>query len=555
MSSEFHSRRRFLGLSALHAAAGLGLPSLSAGSPSADGDRRSRRAEDDAARRAATAATRDHWPVIIVGTGYGSAVTALRLAEAGRDVLMLEMGRAWSAPGRDGRVFCQTLQPDGRAMWFASRTQAPISAVFGLPVVDRAIPRWAGVLDRVPLSDAMSVFVGRGVGGGSLVNGGMAVTPRRAYVQGLMPSVNWASMYDTYFPRANAGLRVNTISSALFDAAPAYRYARVAAKQAAAVGLQTLRIPQVYDMDYLAREQAGSVPRSALRQEVIYGNNHGKRSLDQTYLADALGTGRVTIQPLSKVSDVRREPDGTWVLDVVRIDEAGTVVARRELGAGAVVLGAGSLGTTELLLRARTRGSLPDLPDAIGAGWGNNGNVMAARWTNEPVGVVQSTMPVAAIDNWHDPVAPSLVEITPFPMGFETTMVGHLAVSKIRERATLSLDAAGERLTADWRRDQNAGAIRALRRVMDPVNRRFGTAYRSDLFGRGRVFGDDFCYHPLGGCLLDSATDAYGRVPGHAGLYVNDGALIPGSVGVNPFVTITALAERNAAEAIVPDLT
>lgn len=550
MSHSPHSRRRFLGTAALQAASGLGLSSVA----SARGATSASALPDAVARRDALSSAREDWPVVIVGTGYGSAVTALRLAEAGHEVLMLEMGRAWATPGRDGRVFCKTLQPDGRAMWFKSRTEAPISTIFGLPVVNRAIPRWAGVLDRVHLSDGMSVFAGRGVGGGSLVNGGMAVTPRRDYMQELLPDVDWAAMYGTYFPRANAALHVNTIAESVFAGVPAYRYARVATKQAAAVGLRTLRIPQVYDMDYLAREQAGTAPRSALRQEVIYGNNHGKASLDKTYLAEALGTGRVTIRPLTQVTELRREPDGTWVLSTTRIDERGTELEVRELGARAVVLGAGSLGSTELLLRAREAGTLPDLPVALGGGWGNNGNVMAARWTNERVGVVQSTMPVGAIDNWHDPVAPSLVEITPFPMGFETTMVGHLAVSRIAERATLHYDTRAGRLTADWHRGQNAGAIRALRRVMDPMNRRFATGYRTDLFGGGRIFGDDFCYHPLGGCVLGQATDAYGRIPGHSGLYVNDGALLPGSVGVNPFVTITALAERNVAEAIVPDL-
>ena len=46
----------------------------------------------------------------------------------------------------------------------------------------------------------------------------------------------------------------------------------------------------------------------------------------------------------------------------------------------------------------------------------------------------------------------------------------------------------------------------------------------------------------------------YGRLPGYPGLYVMDGSLIPGSTGVNPFVTITALAERNIAKILATDL-
>jgi cholesterol oxidase len=74
------------------------------------------------------------------------------------------------------------------------------------------------------------------------------------------------------------------------------------------------------------------------------------------------------------------------------------------------------------------------------------------------------------------------------------------------------------------------------------------------MFGVNKVWGDDFVYHPLGGCVLGKATDAYGRLPGHPGLYVVDGSLVPGSTGVNPFVTITALAERNIEKIIKTDL-
>jgi cholesterol oxidase len=54
--------------------------------------------------------------------------------------------------------------------------------------------------------------------------------------------------------------------------------------------------------------------------------------------------------------------------------------------------------------------------------------------------------------------------------------------------------------------------------------------------------------------VLGEATDGYGRVKGYRNLYVNDGSLIPGSIGVNPFVTITALAERNVERILAEDL-
>ncbi|HMS13296.1 MAG TPA: GMC oxidoreductase [Microthrixaceae bacterium] len=62
-------------------------------------------------------------------------------------------------------------------------------------------------------------------------------------------------------------------------------------------------------------------------------------------------------------------------------------------------------------------------------------------------------------------------------------------------------------------------------------------------------------FHPLGGAVIGKVCDGFGRVLGQPGLYVNDGALIPGSTGcVNPSLTIAALAERNIARIIRTDV-
>ncbi|GDY80004.1 hypothetical protein SAV31267_094890 [Streptomyces avermitilis] len=122
----------------------------------------------------------------MVGTGYGAAVSALRLGEAGVPTLMLEMGRLWNQPGPDGNVFSGMLKPDKRSSWFKTRTEAPLGSFLWLDLANRDIEPYAGVLDRVNF-DQMSVYLGRGVGGGSLVNGGMAVTPRRSYFEEVLP--------------------------------------------------------------------------------------------------------------------------------------------------------------------------------------------------------------------------------------------------------------------------------------------------------------------------------------------------------------------------------
>ncbi|MEO3972996.1 GMC oxidoreductase [Streptomyces sp. CAU 1734] len=531
------TRRHMLGTAALRTAAVLGFTRIGLSS---------------AAAREPAAESRA--PAVVVGSGYGAAVAALRLGLAGVRTVVLEMGRLWDTPGTDGKLFCPTITPDHRSMWFRTRTEAPLSTFLWLDVVNRGIRPYPGVLDRVD-HGAMSVYVGRGVGGGSLVNGGMAVVPPRAYFSEMLPGVDADEMYRTHFPRARRMLGVNHIDPDWFESTPWYRYSRVSRAHARRAGLGTVLVPNVYDFGYMRREAAREVPRSALAGEVIYGNNHGKRSLDKSYLAAALATGKVTIETMSRVRALRRGPGG-YVLTVDRSDLAGRVTGTREIGCARVFLGAGSLGTTEILLRARETGALPELDAEVGRGWGPNGNVMTAR-ANHPwdtVGARQSAMPVLGINDWNNPDHPVFAEIAPLPMGLEHWISLYLAITRNPERADFSYDAATDSARLNWTASQSLPALTAAKSLFDRINRANATVYRHDLFGGNRAFADDFTYHPLGGCVLGRATDGHGRVKGCPGLYAVDGSLIPGSIGVNPFVTITALAERNMERIIRRDL-
>ncbi|MEV1055196.1 GMC oxidoreductase [Streptomyces sp. NPDC049887] len=539
------TRRHLLGLGALQTAAALGLTRIGPAPTTAHAT------TVPAASRAGAA---DHTPALVIGSGYGAAVTALRLGEAGIPTLVLEMGRLWDTPGPDGKVFCTTAAPDHRSMWFRTRTEAPLAQFLWLDVVNKDISPYPGVLDRVRF-DSMSVYVGRGVGGGSLVNGGMAVVPQRAYFSEMLPNVDAGAMYDRYFPLARRMLGVNTVDPAWFESTEWYRFSRISRKHAARAGLRTVFVPNVYDFGYMQREASGQAVRSALAGEVIYGNNHGKRSLDRTYLAAALGTGNVTIETMQRARALRREPDGTYVVTVDRIGTTGEVVATRDIGCTRLFLGAGSLGSTELLLRARESGALPDLSEHLGTGWGTNGNVMTARANHlwDTVGAHQATMPVMGIDDWSNSANPVFAEIAPLPMGFEHWISLYLAITRNPERGRLVYDAGTDAMRLLWTPAQSKVSVDSARKLFDRINLRNATIYRYDLFGGNRTFADDFTYHPLGGCVLGRATDDHGRVRGAPGVYVTDGALVPGSIGVNPFLTITALAERNIERVLAED--
>ncbi|WP_330350053.1 GMC oxidoreductase [Streptomyces sp. NBC_00582] len=492
-------------------------------------------------------------PAIVIGSGYGASVAALRLGQAGIRTLVLEMGRLWNTAGADGKIFCNTASPDQRSMWFKTRTEAPLATFLWLDVVNKDISPYPGVLDRVHF-DNMSVFVGRGVGGGSLVNGSMAVTPLQSYFAEQFPTVDLAEMYGTYYPRARAMLGVNTIDPAWFESTEWYQFSRTSRKAAANTGLKTTFVPSVYDFGYMQREAAGTATRSALGQEVIYGNNYGKKSLDKTYLASALGTGNVTIHTMEKVTAISRASDGSWLLTAQRIDDTGAVVATKQYGCTYLFLGAGSLGTSELLVKARQTGTLPALDASVGTGWGTNGNVMLGRANHlwDTVGANQSTMPVLGIDDWANADNPVFAEIAPLPTGLEHWVSLYLAITKNPQRAAFSY--TGGALKLNWSAAQSAVSVSMAKKLFDRINAANATIYRYDLFGSSsKIFADDFTYHPLGGCVLGKSTDNYGRVKGYSKLYVTDGSLVPGNIGVNPFVTITALAERTMARVLAED--
>src|SRR4051794_22104385 len=248
----------------------------------------------------ATIADAARVPALVIGSGYGGQVTALRLARAGVDVQMVEMGMAWDTPGSDGKIFANTTSPDQRSYWLRTKTKQPLSNFLGFPI-DKDIPRYTGILDAEEMGQII-VYQGRGVGGGSLVNGGMAVTPKRENFGAILPTVNADEMYGTYYPRANSGLGVGLVRSDWFETAECYQYARVGRKQAQRSGFPFVFVPDVYDWNYMEQEQANTVPRSALAGEILYGNNYGKKSLQKTYLPLIKATGRVTISPLHRVT-------------------------------------------------------------------------------------------------------------------------------------------------------------------------------------------------------------------------------------------------------------
>jgi cholesterol oxidase len=493
---------------------------------------------------------REHSEAVVIGTGYGGAVVAKRLGEKGVAVQMLEMGRFWNAPGSDGKVFCGINAPDGRAMWFRNKLE-----LGGLMPIDLDIPvtREAGILDVVQ-SPNMAVYCGRGVGGGSLVNMAMLVIPPRDVLARTFPGLDVDVLLSTYYPRALGVLRGNSVRREFWERTPWYQYSRVGYAASRAAGFDSQFLTSGYDYAYMEQEEVGTVPGSALNAEAGFGNNYGKHSVDKNYLADAVATGNVSIASLHIVREIRRDAGGLYVVSANAIDLSGKLVARKEITCSHLFLCGGSMGTSQLLVRARETGTLENLNDAVGSAWGPNSDIFVMRgnalWN--PIGDQISTVPATGFRTVDQQGKAVFSMDIPFPLGIETFLSFNVVMTENPESGTFVYNPVTDSAELVWHAEQNAPAVASARFVFDKINRENATDYMSGLL-LGKEFLDNTTYHPVGGCPLGTATDDFGRVRGYDKLYVADSALIPRGLVANPALTVAALAERNIERILAED--
>ena len=235
-----------------------------------------------------------------------------------------------------------------------------------------------------------------------------------------------------------------------------------------------------------------------------------------------------------------------------RIDTSGTLVENKILTTDALVLSAGTMNTTRLLMKAAAKGLVPDLPEGIGQGWGSNADRIYL-WTNleEEFGVVQGGPVVYGSKNWNDPHAAFTVIQASIP-GFHgidmrsTVMVG-FGVSE--GRGHFVYDAGRDDAVLRWPHEGDSSVQTGC---IDPTVRRIA-GERSILTDTNAIVPST--WHPLGGASMGTVCDLEGRVLGQRGLYVLDGALMPGNTAAcNPSMTIAAIVERALDDIVARDV-
>lgn len=483
-----------------------------------------------------------HTQAIVIGSGFGGAVSALRLAQAGVQTTVLERGFQWpNHPTRD--IFTQDSLPDGRGFWFRTSSKS----TFGLP--GTPVKSFGGVMD-ITEYEHIDVWRGACVGGGSVVFTGAMPQPQRNYFDALFAGrVSYDEMDRVFYPRVRKMLRLSPMPADIYNSAP-FGHSRSWDSRTRRAGYTLQPVDGIWNWDVVRAELRGQSRASCTVARSNLGNSNGaKFDLNQNYLLQARATGKAQVYAGQVVKNIYAD-GGRYVVDIQKISPEGLELGRYTITADLLFLAAGSIGTSELLVRSRALGHLPMLNEHVGAGWGTNGDTAVARSFSFSPGVkvgaacasrihdTRGVVPVT-LENWYSPGVP-------VNLGIDAS----LGITFERDsRAPFVYDASTDRVKLLWPAKGNDAAIQAARSVNNRV-----AAANFTLPGVPFVVKDvsaGFTAHPLGGAVLGKATDDHGRVVGHKGLYVMDGAAIPGNTGaVNPALTISALAERNIAHIV-----
>lgn len=487
-----------------------------------------------------------HFDAIVIGSGFGGAVAALRLCEKGIKTLLLEMGKEYTVLP-DKNVFSPNFPANKFSTWLKSNTELPFGP--NLPFSGT----YVGVLDRVEYPN-MHVYRNTCLGGGSISNGGVLLEPREDHFSSFMFSqINYSELKQKYFPLVRSMLHASKMPDDLFNSTY-YTFAQVAKRHALQAGFDIIHADSFYDFDIWRKETLNQIKRSALNGELLYGNNNGiKNSLERNYLAQASVTGNLTIQTLTKADSIRKNGKDLFEIEATQINEQGQATAYSIFTSNYLFVCAGSIGTSELLVKARDSGALPDLNNEIGNDWGPNGNSFAMRGQlREATGNMHSSPPTLSIADYNNTIAPLTAMQDIFPLGIDLKTLLMVGQPFNETKGKFVYDTAKKTAQLQWPSNGLDQANQAMKQFIDKMNTVNGGVLDRTFIPTGVSKG--FTYHPLGGAVLGKASDWFGRIKGYTRLYALDGSMLPGNCAlVNPTLTITALAERNMEKIIQED--
>ncbi len=522
------------------------------------------------------------YDTVVVGSGYGGSVIAARLAARGEAVCVLERG-AERHPGD-----------------YPSR---PIAVARQVQVTSRHhhVGRWDALFD-IRLGAALNVLVGCGLGGTSLINAGVALEMPEWVLDDRWPreiAEGGIEGLARYYRAAERMLGSNTYGGRELNKFKALE------RSAAGLGAHAAPVPVNITFTQDVNEAQIKQPACTLCGDCVTGCNVGaKNTVLMNYLPFARAHG-ATMFVGCGVESVLPDGSGRWKVSYRQLSPSGrsTVPSSGRISARRVVLAAGALGSTEILLRSRDRGL--SVSRTLGHHLSGNGDILAfgydgRRQVNAVGGWPRSQRDtplgptiVGAVDltGTDEPHHRLLIEDATAPHALGPLLPAGLAALSWRRHPVTALGALlsglsgslertlpyavmspdddegiltleGDRLTISWYKGGGTTGYRNDYRRHDGQLSRAARGMGARLVHlpkRAEPLGSPLItVHPMGGCVMADAAESgvvnhacqvfRGESGGdlHPDLYVVDGSVIPRPVVANPLLTITALAERAA---------
>lgn len=573
MSKHGSDRRQFMGALGALAAGVWAAPAASAATAPAR-----------AALSTAAGALAASYDVVVIGSGYGGAVAAARLAR-GRSLCVLERGKEWQPadfPSDMGGVLGQF----------------------------RAGATPLGLFDY-RVGSTLDVLTGNGVGGTSLINANVVIAPdrdvfnnwplaiRQDYANGAM---------DVYEARVRAMLGADAVVAGDALRKSWYHQSTTQARRRQGVAVVAGAPPLAVNLRrYPGQANAQGVWQNACSHcgDCVTGCRVGaKNTLDVNYLPLAKSAGAQIFSQI-EVEWIERLADARWRIHYLS-RPAGAPAVRNTVIATSVVLAAGALGSTQILLRSRAQGLA--LSPTLGTRFSTNGDLLGMGYDTDvqtnvmgfgagapPAGeqrvgptitsvadyrasatvqerflIEEAAFPSALVDALRLalPLAAGLMPNFPAVQRAARDVLGrrtdgalnhsmiYLGIGHDSAAGRVELDASGNARVV-WPTLLQEPFVARMRAEMAQHAQNFGGKY-IDSPRTSSIFGGALTtVHPLGGCPMAETVDAgvvdadgqvfdpNGGVRAlYAGLHVWDGSIAPSSIGANPLLTIAALAER-----------
>lgn len=528
-----------------------------------------------------TTTMRATYDVVVIGSGFGGAITACRLAQAGRSVCLLEKGKRWDRldfPRGSGSVAHSAIQSHDRRK-------------AGQGFIEYRTFR------------TMDVIQGTGVGGGSLHYFNVHMRPPEfIFDQPAWPRRITLRRLRPYYALAADMLGANPITADRQRSLPL----RTQAFEDAVISLgrHADRMPICVRLS----DKTGTGPGQASSCEhcgncMLGCHVHAKNTLDLNYIPLAEQQG-AEVFPLHQALNITPDEAGYTVtaadLNAAPADHPAS--ALRKIKAKQVVVAAGTLGTNELLLRCKHHyKTLPRLSDHLGHRFSGNGDFLfaGARYQSKIVEPGRGPSITAGVGFRKEPGQYIYIEDLGYPdsfiwyfnkgiptrgrlarlirqarrylgeslgtglkfeleelleAGYLTHFLPFLGMGTDAADGVLGLDRAGE-INLKWSVRKSLPMFRDMTAHMEALSTASGGRFVNSFLWQTPVLGvplrKTLTAHPLGGCAMSDTpatgvTNDCGEAWGYPGLFVADGALMPAAISVNPSATISAIAERIA---------